>query len=126
MHLRLSHRADSMRTEGSSTKQATAATSPEVRLKGLAVSPGVRIGTLHLRDGGSVPVPEYLISASQVPREINRFISAVNAAEKQLAKLRDKAASVHGASAGGLFFLREAPSQLLRSSQRPEGGDRRG
>lgn len=121
----LSYSAGSMKTEGPSTKQETAETSPEVRLKGLAVSPGVGIGTLHLRDGGSVPVPEYLISASQVPREINRFISAVNAAEKQLAKLRDKAASVHGASAEELFFLLEAHSQMLRSSQLREGVERR-
>src|SRR5690625_7684447 len=118
MHLPLSYSAGSMKTEGPSTKQETAETSPEVRLKGLAVSPGVGIGTLHLRDGGSLPVPEYLISASQVPREITRFISAVNAAQKPLPTRRDNAASAPGAPAADLLLLVAAHSQLRRSRRR--------
>ncbi|HLW27419.1 MAG TPA: phosphoenolpyruvate--protein phosphotransferase [Kiloniellales bacterium] len=97
----------------------------EIRLRGLGVSPGVAVGAIHLRDASAVPIPEYLISASQVPREINRFDTAVSAAEKQLAKLREKAASVHGASAEELFFLLEAHSQMLRSGQLREGVERR-
>src|SRR5690625_2863961 len=116
--------ASSMKIEDKSEERPTE-TSQEVRLTGLGVSPGVGIGSLHLRDGGNVPYPEYLISASQVPHEIDRFISAVNAAEKQLAKLREKAASVHGASAEELFFLLEAHSQMLRSGQLREGVERR-
>jgi len=116
--------ASSMKIEDKSEERPTE-TSQEVRLTGLGVSPGVGIGSLHLRDGGNVPYPEYLISASQVPHEIDRFISAVNAAEKQLSKLREKAASVHGASAEELFFLLEAHSHMLRSSQLREGVERR-
>ena len=116
--------ASSMKTRERQREEA-AEPSREVRLRGLAVSPGVAVGSIHLRDAGAVPVPEYLIAASQVPREITRFATAVKAAEKQLAKLREKAASVHGASAEELFFLLEAHSQMLRSGQLREGVERR-
>src|SRR5690625_4923995 len=116
--------ASSMKIEDKSEERPTE-TSQEVRLTGLGVSPGVGIGSLHLRDGGNVPYPEALLSAAQVPHGVDGFISAVNAAEKQLSKLREKAASVHGASAEELFFLLEAHSHMLRSSQLREGVERR-
>ena len=75
-------------------------------------------------DASAVPIPSIDLRF-QVPREINRFDTAVSAAEKQLAKLREKAASVHGASAEELFFLLEAHSQMLRSGQLREGVERR-
>src|SRR5690625_6526960 len=86
--------ASSMKTRERQREEA-AEPSREVRLRGLAVSPGVAVGSIHLRDAGAVPVPEYLIAASQVPREITRFATAVKAAEKQLAKLREKRSEEH-------------------------------
>ncbi|WP_366556633.1 phosphoenolpyruvate--protein phosphotransferase [Aquibaculum sediminis] len=97
----------------------------ETRLQGLAVAPGIGIGTAHLRDGSRIPVPEYLISAAQVPKEISRFTVAVQAAERQISKLRSKAGSTHGASAEELTYLLEAHAQMLRSGQLREGVERR-
>lgn len=110
-----------MRT--SETKAAAAAT--ETRLQGLGVSPGVGIGPIYLREPGAVQVPEYQVPAAQAPREIERFAEAVRRAERQLAKLRDKAGAVHGASAEELGFLLEAHAQMLRSRQLSEGVARR-
>lgn len=102
-------------------QQATA----EVRLQGLGVAPGVGIGPVHLRDSGAVPVPEYRVAANAVEQEIGRFAKAVAQAERQLAKLRDKAGTVHGASAEELGYLLEAHAQMLRSGQLREGVARR-
>lgn len=97
----------------------------EVRLQGLGVAPGVGIGPVHLRDAGTIAVPEYRVAANAVEREIGRFAKAVSQAERQLAKLRGKAGRVHGASAEELGFLLEAHAQMLRSGQLREGVARR-
>jgi len=104
------------------TRQQDAA---EVRLQGLGVAPGVGIGPVHLRDSDAVAVPEYRIAANAVEQEIGRFAKAVAQAERQLAKLRDKAGTVHGASAEELGYLLEAHAQMLRSGQLREGVARR-
>ncbi len=60
-------------------------------IAGLGVSPGIGIGTIHVRESGALDVPEYSITGSQVPDEQKRLKNAVDRARRQMARLRSKA-----------------------------------
>lgn len=60
-------------------------------IEGLGVSPGIGIGTVHVRESGALDVPEYSISGSQIPEEQKRLKIAVDRARRQMSRLRTKA-----------------------------------
>ncbi len=97
----------------------------EVVLPGLAVSPGVAIGSAHLRESGEIRVLEYQIGASAVDDEQARFRQAVTKAKRQLDRLKNKATRFHGAAAEELGFLLEAHHQMLGSSRLLSGVEQR-
>ncbi len=105
---------------------------PKERLfEGLAISPGVAIGPAHVRESGELQVPEYLIPASKVQSELERFQEAVARALRQVGKLKTKARAFHGTAAEELGYLLDAHLQMLNSSRLIGGiksrisGDRR-
>ncbi len=115
-----------MKTDSKSKKR------PKERLfEGLAISPGVAIGPAHVRESGELQVPEYLIPASKVQSELERFQEAVARAQRQVGKLKSKARSFHGTAAEELGYLLDAHLQMLNSSRLIGGiegrisGDRR-
>ena len=89
----------------------------ERTFEGLGVSPGVAIGTAHVRESNDVNVVEYQIAGGRVESEVERFGAAVKQAQKQLDKVRKHAASLHGAAAEELGYLLEAHGQMLGSSR---------
>jgi len=93
--------------------------------EGVGVSSGIAIGTAHLVETGAVHVPEYAISAEQVPDEQARFARAVAAAQKQIRKLEAKAAGLHGAAAEEIAILLEAHHQMLSGSRVLRGVENR-
>ncbi len=93
--------------------------------EGLGVSPGVAIGSAHLRDSGEIQVLEYQVPASKVAAEKARFEAAVTRARRQLGKLKGKAKMFHGAAAEELGFLLEAHLQMLGSSRLLSGVEQR-
>ncbi|MFQ6017774.1 MAG: phosphoenolpyruvate--protein phosphotransferase [Kiloniellaceae bacterium] len=93
--------------------------------EGLGVSPGVAIGTAHLRESGEIQVLEYKIPAGRVKAEQDRFQGAVARALRQVGKLKAKAQGFHGAAAEELGFLLEAHLQMLKSTSLIGGVEQR-
>ncbi len=58
-------------------------------LKGVGVSRGIAIGKVHLLQRNQLKVREYLIPASLIEAEIERFNQALATAREQLAAIRD-------------------------------------
>jgi phosphotransferase system enzyme I (PtsI) len=93
--------------------------------EGLAVSPGIAIGTVHLRDRGEIRVLEYQVPLAKVTAEKARFEAAVERAKRQLGKLKGKATRFHGAAAEELGYLLDAHQHMLGSSRLLSGVEQR-
>ncbi|MDO8644204.1 MAG: PEP-utilizing enzyme, partial [bacterium] len=60
------------------------------KMRGLAVSPGMALGKVHLLDRGPTTFPKYWISDREVVSETLRFRQAMELVQKHLLKVRDK------------------------------------
>ena len=92
---------------------------------GLGVSPGVAIGPAHVVEAGFIDVPEYAIAEDAVAAEQQRFAEALAKSQRQLKKLKDKSAALHGTAAEELGFLLDARLQMLTGSRVVRGVERR-
>lgn len=100
-------------------------TKKETILEGLGVSPGIAIGTVHIRDTGYMSIPEFTIKASKVDGECERLNTAVADSKKQITQLRVKSNSLSGAAAEEMGFLLDAYLQMLTDSRLVRGAFRR-
>ena len=92
---------------------------------GLGVSPGVAIGPAHVIEAGFIDVPEYTIAEGAVADELQRFADSLAKSQRQLKKLKDKSAALHGTAAEELGFLLDARLQMLSGSRVVRGVERR-
>jgi len=97
----------------------------EITLKGLGVSAGIAIGTVHVRESGAIAVPEYTVRGAKIAAECERLDEALSTAQRQISRLKAKAASVPAAAAEEIGFLLEAYSQMLTDSRLVRGAYRR-
>jgi phosphotransferase system enzyme I (PtsI) len=97
----------------------------ERRFEGLGVSAGIAIGPAHVVERGSIDVPEYTLAPTDVPAELVRFEAAVARSVKQLAKLRGRAETLHGAAAEELSYLLDAHLHMLQGSRLARGVEAR-
>ena len=67
--------------------------------QGIGVSPGVARGTIFVYKIADEAVPEYDITAEQVPEEISRFEAALVETREQLHELQERIATGVGSSA---------------------------
>jgi phosphotransferase system enzyme I (PtsI) len=107
------------------TRKKNKEASPQRIFEGLAVSPGVAIGSAHLRDRGEIRVLEYRVPVAKVAAEKARFETAVERAKRQLGKLKSKAEVFHGAAAEELGYLLDAHLHMLGSSRLLSGVEQR-
>jgi phosphotransferase system enzyme I (PtsI) len=109
-----------------SMKRKAAPEAPGERVfEGLGVSAGIAIGPAHIYEAGNVSVPDYAIGADQVEAEQKRFADAVNAARKQIAKLKTKSSALHGSAAEEMGYLLDAYMQMLAGSRLVRGVEKR-
>ena len=94
-------------------------------IDGLGVSLGVAIGPAHVMEAGSVDIPEYTVGADKLNAELERFADAVEKSQRQLRKLKTKAADLPGAAAEELGFLLDARLQMLTGSRVVRGVEKR-
>lgn len=94
-------------------------------LRGLGVSPGIAIGPAHVVEAGALQVPEFCLPASAVAEELARFRQAAEKAQRQVRKLKQKAAALPGAAAEDVGFLLEAHLAMLGNSRLIRGVERR-
>ncbi|MCK5445235.1 MAG: phosphoenolpyruvate--protein phosphotransferase [Rhodospirillaceae bacterium] len=106
-------------------KSPSSKSSVEIVIAGLGVSPGICIGTVHVRDSGAVAVPEYPIAPGKVAEECARFEKALGAARRQIERLKSKAESLPAAAAEEMGFLLDAYTQMLGNSRLVRGTLRR-
>lgn len=99
--------------------------SKEIIIKGLGVSPGIAIGTVHVRETGAIAVPEYKVRGSKVEEECTRLDGALRTAQRQIGRLKAKAASMPAAAAEEMNFLLDAYEQMLDNSRLVRGAYRR-
>ncbi|MBI5047793.1 MAG: phosphoenolpyruvate--protein phosphotransferase [Deltaproteobacteria bacterium] len=66
-------------------------TKTDIVLKGIGVSPGIKIGRAYLVDGGSLETPAYCyLDTTYISSETKRFKDAVHESKDQLLKIRNK------------------------------------
>lgn len=98
-------------------------------VEGLGVSPGVGIGIAHVRETGSVNIPEYRIAVGKVITEQKRLDEAVAAARRQIGRLkvkaRERARNRHDGSADELDYLLDAYFHMLKDSRLVRGARER-
>ncbi len=92
---------------------------------GLAVSPGIAIGPIHVSDHFDAAVPDYRIAPEEIEAERARFAAAVAVSIKQIRKLKTKAQNLPDAAAEEMGYLLDAHLAMLSSSRLIRGVDRR-
>ncbi len=120
-------RTGSMRSDG--THPEPTGTSGEARdtaraervLHGLGVAPGLAIGIAHISDPVTLSIPSYTLLPDDIPAEIERFEAALAVSRHQLAKLKDKSASLHGPAAEDIGYLLDAHLAMLTQSRLVRG-----
>lgn len=101
----------------------------ELIFDGFGVSPGIGMGTAHVREGGSNDVPEYRITTQQVASEQKRLKNAATRARRQVArlqaKLQGKANAISGIAAEEIGYLLDAYFHMLKDSRLVRGAEAR-
>src|SRR5271166_5668880 len=90
-------------------------------LVGLGVSPGLAMGNAHVSDLVAMTVPEYAVPLEEIEAELERFDTAVATARHQLAKLKAKSATMHGAASDEVGYLLDAHLAMLAQSRLVRG-----
>lgn len=91
----------------------------EKRFEGLGVSPGIAVGPVHMRDAGSLEVPEHRIAKEDQPTEDKRLTAAVILARRQIKRLKTQAQK--DALTEEMQFLFDAYLQMLDDSRLVRG-----
>jgi len=99
------------------------ASSPELVLHGLPVSPEIAIGPAFIVDQRDVPVPRYSIAAAKIDEELKRLHSAVNKTHKQLGRLKFKAQSLPEGAREAFTQLMDAYKAMLSGSRLLRGAE---
>ncbi len=92
---------------------------------GLGVSPGIGIGTAHVRDRGSVSVREYRVPSRLLKAELDRFKAAIRRTRRQFMALRKKALDSPDTADDDLVLLLDAYLQMLEESRLVRGAEHR-
>jgi phosphotransferase system enzyme I (PtsI) len=93
----------------------------ERRLSGIGVSAGIGIGAAYIGEGGPLIVPETAIPDNAVAAERARFSDAVATGQKQLRKLKTRAAALPGSASGEIGYLLDAHLAMLANSRLVRG-----
>jgi phosphotransferase system enzyme I (PtsI) len=102
--------------EGSGSKERS-----EQRLTGIGVSPGIAIGAAYIGDRGPVAVSEKSIPDTAIGAERARFADAVANAQRQLRKLKSRAAALPGSAPDEIGYLLDAHLAMLANSRLVRG-----
>jgi phosphotransferase system enzyme I (PtsI) len=97
----------------------------ELKLTGIGVSPGIAIGAAYIGDRGPLTINEKTISEDAVAAERARFADAVANAQKQLRKLKSRAAALPGSAPEEIGYLLDAHLAMLANSRLVRGVNQR-
>jgi phosphotransferase system enzyme I (PtsI) len=106
-------------------KTERAANRTERVVEGLGVSPGLTLGQARISAADTLSVPEYVLAAEEVEAELVRFADSVATSRQQLAKLKDKSATLNGTAAEEVGYVLDAHIAMLTNSRLVRGVDQR-
>jgi phosphotransferase system enzyme I (PtsI) len=106
-------------------KTERAANRTERVVEGLGVSPGLTLGQARISAADTLSVPEYVLAAEEVEAELARFADSVATSRQQLAKLKDKSATLNGTAAEEVGYVLDAHIAMLTNSRLVRGVDQR-
>ncbi|HWD59177.1 MAG TPA: phosphoenolpyruvate--protein phosphotransferase [Stellaceae bacterium] len=106
-----------MRTEDGAETRARS----EQKLTGIGVSTGIAIGPAYIGERGPVTVSETAIAEGDVAAERARFTDAVANSQKQLRKLKARAAALPGSAPDEIGYLLDAHLAMLANSRLVRG-----
>jgi phosphotransferase system enzyme I (PtsI) len=101
------------------------AKSGEQRLAGIGVSAGIAIGAAYIGERGPIVVKETAIADTAIAAERARFADAVATAQRQLRKLKGRAAALPGSAAEEISYLLDAHLAMLANSRLVRGVNQR-
>jgi phosphotransferase system enzyme I (PtsI) len=93
----------------------------EQKLTGIGVSAGIAIGAAYIGDRDPVVVSETAIAETAVGAERTRFADAVTNAQKQLRRLKARAAALPGSAPDEIGYLLDAHLAMLANSRLVRG-----
>lgn len=96
-------------------------TEREVVLRGLGVAAGIAIGPAFVIDQSGVSVPEYIIPATSVDKELKRFHAGIAKTQKQLGQIKGKAELLPSGANEEIGLLLEAYRGMVSSSRLVRG-----
>ncbi|MEQ9360938.1 MAG: phosphoenolpyruvate-utilizing N-terminal domain-containing protein, partial [Rhodospirillales bacterium] len=91
----------------------------EKRFEGMGVSPGIAVGPAHVREAGTLEVPERRVPKKGLAAEEKRLTAAVILARRQIKRL--KAQAEKDAVTQEMHFLFDAYLQMLEDSRLVRG-----
>lgn len=91
----------------------------EKRFEGMGVSPGIAVGPAHVREAGTLEVPERHVAKKARPAEAKRLTAAVILARRQIKRL--KAQAQKDTVTQEMHFLFDAYLQMLEDSRLVRG-----
>ncbi len=94
-------------------------------LSGLAIAPGIALGTAHVMESGVASVPEYDIPAGGIDAERRRFAGSVAKSRRQISQLKRKTSGLAADMREEIVGLLDAHQQMLENSRLVRGVDQR-
>ncbi len=88
-----------------SALEMTSRNSPQGKIQGIAVSPGLALGPVHVIFTGPADVPTWSVAREDVPFEISRLAAALNTAAVRLEERQRVVASSAGAKDAEIFAV---------------------
>lgn len=93
----------------------------EIVLRGLGVASGIAIGPAFVIDQRGISVPEYIIAATAVDKELKRFHAGIAKTQKQLGQIKGKAEILPSGANEEIGLLLEAYRGMVSSSRLVRG-----
>jgi len=97
----------------------------EIVIEGLGVSPGIAVGSAHIREHGAIDVAERSITKKEIESECARLDGAAERALKVNQRLRAKADKMPSPAAAELDLLITAYDAMLKDSRLLRGAKQR-
>lgn len=98
-------------------KKHKLASKKEIIISGLGASQGIAIGKVLIRSLEKITIPFYQIEKNDIKQERKRFFHAVSNSQKQLRRLKEKAAVLPEAASEELGYLLDAHLAMLTGSR---------
>ena len=114
-----------MRTKNRQAPAPEPSLIPMLTMSGIGVSQGIAIGPAHVREAGTIAVPQYRIPQGQIENELARLEGSIETSKRQLARLKVKSGQLPGDAADEIGMMLDAFTAMLSESRLTRGAAER-